>query len=313
MLCLASIERRSPLVEIVVVDNASTDGSVRAVKERHPDVEVIENHRNVGFGAAANLAVSRSRGAVILLLDSDTVLEHGCMEALYREVLQGDGVAGAAIYQGGRTLPEYGCTKDLMGLPSALDRMPQGGARPLYVPSCCLATSRRCFEVVGGYDERYFLFDDDVEYCWQALRRGYNVRVVPEARARHRGGASTPGGYTRNGVVETSSRRIRWRERNALNTAVACAPLYVLPAAVVASLARTSAFVILLLLHHRYRAALALFCGVVHNLAWLPATIRRRMRPGVTARGSREAWSRVARRLYAIDYLRKHVRVRFVD
>jgi GT2 family glycosyltransferase len=86
-------------------------------------------------------------------------------------------------------------------------------------------TNRKVFEAVGGFDERYFLFVEDVEFSWRAIIAGFEVSVAHDAFASHVGGASIKGGYLKNGEqYRTSVFRIRLRERNSIALLISCAP-----------------------------------------------------------------------------------------
>lgn len=298
-----------PADRIIVVDNASTDGSVELAASQYPDVRVLGSATNLGFAGGANLGATVASGDALLFLNPDTFLLPGCVDLLCRAIAAGAGVVGPMLRVGAEETPEHGATIDVMGMPRGLTN----ARPPLYVSGCCLATSRRCFDAVGGFDDRYFLFVEDVEYCWQALRRGFEVRVVPGAAAYHRGGASMPGGYVRSGTVQVSAARIVLRERNTTAMFLACAPPEWLPLVGVGSLLRAMAFAGLLASNKRWLAVLQLVFGLGQNLLWIPGTLRRRRRPGVSAHAARAAWRRVELRVFLWDFVRARRPIAFVD
>lgn len=307
--CLAALCSQLSPTNIVVVDNASTDGSVGLASAQYPEVRVVASTVNLGFGGGANLGAAEARGETLLFLNPDTFVMPGCVDLLHKGLVPGVGVVGPMLRVGDEEVREYGATIDVMGMPRGL----VGPSAPLYVSGCCLATSRRCFDTVGGFDERYFLFVEDVEYCWQALRRGYDVRVVSGAEAHHRGGGAIPGGYVRRGTVEVSAARIVLRERNTTTMFLACAPAGWLPIVAGASVLRTGAFAGLLASRGRWWPVLQLVVGLGQNLLWVSDTIRRRRRPGVTPLSARGAWRRVERRVYLWGFLCARQPVSFVD
>lgn len=307
--CLAALCSQMPRANIIVVDNASTDGSVERVSAQFRDVRVLASTANLGFGGGANLGACEAFGDTLLFLNPDTFVMPGCVDELDRALANGAGVVGPRLRVGEEEVPEYGATIDVMGMPRGLATT----GEPLYVSGCCLATSRRCFDAVGGFDERYFLFVEDVEFCWQALRRGYDVRVAPRAEARHRGGGSMPGGYARNGTVEVSAARIVLRERNTTALFLACAPVQWLPLVGGASLLRATAFAGLLASRGRWLSIWELVMGLGQNVVWIPGTMRRRWRPGVARPSARRAWARVEWGLFLWDFLHARQAISFVD
>ena len=307
--CVASVLSDPCVREVIVVDNASSDGSARAVRQVAGRTKVILSSENLGFGGGANWGAAYALTDLLVFLNPDVLPEGGCMEALARHLLIYGGVAGPTVRQMANDALEYGATIDRMLLPRGLDRP----RKPLYVQGCCLATTRSCFQAVGGFDARYFLFAEDMEYCWQALRRGFSVQVVTEASVCHIGGTSATGGYSRAGRIETSSTRVLLRERNSWTALLACAPLRHLPSLLLLSAARTLAFTAVLLGHHRMADCLHLWGGLGWNLRNLPTTLARRRRPGVNRMASIASWHRVDRNFFLWDSFRRGHRLRFVD
>jgi N-acetylglucosaminyl-diphospho-decaprenol L-rhamnosyltransferase len=307
--CISSIVRDAPSAEVIVVDNASSDGSADAALAAYPSAVLVRAGYNAGFGAGANLGARSAKNDILVFLNPDVVLEPSSTAPLVRDVLSSGGIAGPRLLNAGSSQPDLGATIDLMGLPRGL----VSEAAPLYVQGCCLVTTRRCFEAVGGFDERYFLTNEDVEFCWQALRRGFPVQVVREATVHHAGGSVMRGGYQRGGTIETSTARVLLREKNTWSLFVACAPTRQLPLLLGLSVVRTVMFGALLASRGRGGEAAKLACGIGQVATRLPATLRRRCRPGVGREGEAAAWERVSKRLFVWGLLRKKAPVRFVE
>jgi N-acetylglucosaminyl-diphospho-decaprenol L-rhamnosyltransferase len=193
--CLAALP---PPAEIVVVDNASTDGSARVAAER--GVLVVRNHRNRGFAAAANQGASLGRGDLILFLNPDAVLHAPDLQRLV-EVLEGD----ASLFAVGPRLrrPDGSEQRAWWPFPSPTGtwaealglhrlRRPRAGADGAvpFLVGACLLVRRRSFEALGGFDERFWLYGEEADLCYRARQRGWGARYVPEATATHVGGAS---------------------------------------------------------------------------------------------------------------------------
>lgn len=307
--CLLALRADPWVSETIVVDNASTPQALERVRAALQDEQLILSTSNLGFGGGANLGAEESSSDVLVFLNPDTVPDQGCIPALAEHLVERGGVAGPVVRTGSKATPEFGCTVDRMLLLRGLE----SPIPPLYVSGCCLATTRRCFDAVGGFDARYFLFVEDVEFCWQALRRGFPVDVVGAAGLSHVGGAVAEGGYRRQGRIETTSSRILLRERNSWALLLACAPGRRVPELVLLSLVRTVVFTLLLGGRGALRDVGRLWAGLPWNLSQLPGTLERRWRRGVTREGEQVAWARVARQSFLWDLTRRGERIRFVD
>lgn len=289
--CVASVIAQAIPTEIVVVDNGSTDGSDIAVAGAFPDVLVRKSSSNLGFGAAINLAVSENVGETIVVLNPDILLKTGCLAALLSALQAKSGVVGPVLSVEASDSREAGWTINHTGMPKVQDT----GRLPLYVPGCVMATSRAVFETVGGFDDRYFLFVEDVEFCWRALLAGFEVSVASEAEAIHEGGGSAEGGYLKVGSrYQTSELRVSLRERNDIALMIACAPWWWLP------------FIIPLLIGHSLAVATGamsigrpylardLVIGIGWNIKQLHGSLERRCSLPRSQTGCRNARSRFA-------------------
>ena len=307
--CLAALSVQNLLREVVIVDNASVDGSLETAMESFPEHTFIRSVVNLGFGGGANLGAQSASGQVLVFLNPDTIVAAGCIDELVVRLTEKAGVAGPLIITEGTTEPDYGATIDLMGLPRGItdDRI------PLFIQGCCLAASRECFDSVGGFDEDYFLFVEDTEFAWQALRRGFEVQVVKTATAHHRGGASAIGGYLRQGVIETTSMRILLRERNTTAMLLACAPAQWFPMLLVTTFVRAFAFATLLVVNRRLKDVGRLIDGYFWNMKRLPVTMHRRFRPGTDSESSKRAWRRVIHGFFIWSVIRNRSAIRLVN
>ncbi len=211
MSCLASLRTCPPAgLEVIVVDDASGDGTVEAVAASFPDARVIRLEEQAGFTAAANRGLAAARGTVLLLLNSDTELSGECLHPL-TDAFEGDptlGAAGAELYypdgspqwSAGRapTLPWLFALAS--GLPHLLRRVPgYRWARPLHgnargrvewVGGAAMAISREAWASVGPFDESYKFYCQDLDFCLRLQERGWRVAVVPGFRILHHQGAS---------------------------------------------------------------------------------------------------------------------------
>jgi 2-polyprenyl-3-methyl-5-hydroxy-6-metoxy-1,4-benzoquinol methylase/glycosyltransferase involved in cell wall biosynthesis len=309
--CLESLLGDSVPVQAIVVDNGSEDGSTAAAVERFPEVEVVRPPVNLGFAGGANAGARSARGDLLLFLNPDVRLADGCLEALVAELEDPSvGVVSPAIALEASGELEYGSTIDVLGYPAGI----RTSAAPLYVSGCALMTEAELFRAMGGFDDRYFMFVEDVDYCWRILLAGHDIRVRRDALAFHVGGASTPGGYiTEDGLASTTF-RIALRERNTL--AMLC-KYYALPSAalaVPAAVAQTLVTALALACAGSGRTAVELLAGVAWNVRHLPGTLeRRRFAQERRTVPDREVRARMYRGLRKLDLLAEFGLPRVLD
>jgi GT2 family glycosyltransferase len=194
---LASLAAQSRPVDVVVVDNGSTDGSVALVREEHPEASVLELGRNIGFGPALNRAVAEFPADPAILLNNDVECEPRFVEALLDSLGEGvQSVAGVLVQErepglidsagvvADRTLMgfDYLHGEPLEAARSAADPLGPTGGAALY--------RREAFEAVGGFDERIFLYYEDLDLALRMAAAGAVCRLAPEARALHAYSAS---------------------------------------------------------------------------------------------------------------------------
>ena len=205
--CLSSLERVRGLARTVVVDNASTDGSVAAVREHFPGVELIPSERNLGFAAGNNLGIERAleRAADwILILNNDTVVAPDALERLL--------AAAAAHPRAGILAPVifFAEPDDLVWFGGARfdpgrgrsgrmehhrSRLPANGeVRAIdRATGAAMLISRPAIEAAGAFDPDYFFLYEDVDLSLRVRAAGFDVLLVPSARVWHRVSASQGG------------------------------------------------------------------------------------------------------------------------
>lgn len=306
--CLRSLQLQEGADEVVIVDNASSDGSVEAAQRQFPQCTTVTSSVNLGFGRAANLGASKSSGEILLFLNPDIRLEVGCIAELTAALARREGVAGPVLTVEASAAEEYGWSMNRLGMPRAFP----APAAPLFIQGCALATTRSTFEVVGGFDERYFLFVEDLEYCWRVLITGQEVQVVNSAKAWHRGGGSAPGGYLGASVYETSEMRVTLRERNTLTAMLSCLRLPSMAFIVLGCILRSIAIAVVALAMGRPRLATSLVMGLWWNIRNLPGTMRRRRSLPRRHSGVVEAERRKVKGAFLLQTLREHGMPRFV-
>jgi GT2 family glycosyltransferase len=199
--CLLSLQRQTyrPL-EIIVVDNASTDDSVSAVKAKFPDVRLIVNERNLGFGGGNNIGIRVSRGRYILILNNDAWLEPGCIEQLKRSIEKNRryGACASKIFLEGEedTLDAAGISIFPDGLSIGRGRLEKGylydrEEEVFFSSGCACLYRREMLNDIGLFDEDFFAYADDTDMGWRAQLAGWKCIYNPKAIVYHKHSASS--------------------------------------------------------------------------------------------------------------------------
>jgi GT2 family glycosyltransferase len=210
--CLRSVEAESALaVETVLVDNASDDGTVEAVRAEHPTTVVVANSRNLGFAAGCNAGVTHTSAHHVLFLNPDAEAAPGALRALVRflDATPRAGAVGARLvtragepqFSAGRFLTAFNQFAEVAGIPKlgaprALRRTYdaeelRGDAVEVdWLTGACLAVRRAAFDETGGFDEGFFMYGEDEDLCFRLRRLGWTVHLLPGTRVVHDGGQS---------------------------------------------------------------------------------------------------------------------------
>ena len=210
--CVRSL-RAEGVDEIVLVDNDSGDDVARIMREADPDVAFIQTGANLGFGGGVNRGAAATSGDAILACNPDIELEPGAVKAMVA-VLEGDpgvGIVGPLIHDPSGEV--YPSPRIFPGLVDAVGHAFVGFFRPDnrftrryrmldfdrtnpsadvdWVSGSCFLADRETWDRIGGFDESYFMYAEDVDLCWRAKKAGRRVAFEPAARVVHVQGAST--------------------------------------------------------------------------------------------------------------------------
>ena len=203
--CLHSLvtQTYSPL-EIILVDNASSDGSVELVREKFPQVSVIVNEKNLGFAAGNNVGVRASGGKYVLVLNNDARLDATCIEEMRRSIEKDERFGACAS----KILLEYeenlldaaGLVIGPDGLSIGRGRLEPGDRYPdetevFFASSCACLYRREMLEDIGLYDEDFFAYAEDTDMGWRARLAGWKCIYSPKALVHHLHSASS-GSYS---------------------------------------------------------------------------------------------------------------------
>jgi N-acetylglucosaminyl-diphospho-decaprenol L-rhamnosyltransferase len=207
---LRSLGEQTRPAAVAIVDNGSSDDSVAVAREAMPEAKVLEMGQNLGFGPALNRAVAEAPGDPVILLNNDTEAEPRFVEALLDGLSEGtDSVAGMLLQERAPELIDSaGVVADatLMGF-DHLHGEPAGSAAraadPLGPTGGAALYRRSAFEAVGGFDERIFLYYEDLDLALRLAATGGRCRLAADARAVHAYSASLGAGsgekYARTG------------------------------------------------------------------------------------------------------------------
>lgn len=212
--CLNSLmeNMRGIIYEIIVVDNASSDGSIEMLRNNFPDVKLIANKENLGFAAANNQAAEIAKGRFILLLNSDTILKEGNIRDMFKlfeenknlgvagaKVLNEDGSLQATCYRFPNLLTEYlnhtfFSVKYIPNfiyshshyLKSSFNEIKEVDC----LAGCFLLTKKKIIEKTGLFDEKYFMNYEDFDFCYKLNKNNLRVLYYPYFKIIHYGGRS---------------------------------------------------------------------------------------------------------------------------
>lgn len=215
--CLESLRKTCSALEheVIVVDNASSDGSADMVRERFSWVQFIASEENLGFAAGNNLAYSHSSGEWVWLLNPDTEVFPGAPERLitFLESDEKRGAVASALIDAVDGKPQRSCRTfptpaalwvEALGLAARYPRSKRygfyrmgwwnyGDTRQVEQPMASSFLMRRgAIEASGGlFDEDFPIFFNDVDLCWRLIQNGWKIWYLPDAHVKHYGGAST--------------------------------------------------------------------------------------------------------------------------
>ncbi len=200
-------------IEIIVVDNASTDGTAEMVEHEFPQVKLLVNPQNLGYTKANNIGIKHSCGKYILLLNPDTIVHQGALQALIdcaeshpeagiigAKLLNSDGSVqrsarsfpdiGAGLFRNtflGRLFPNNPFVRRYLLADFGYDEVREVD----WVSGAAMLVRRDLIERIGGLDERFWAYCEDVDLCWRAWQAGYKVLFCPNAVITHKVGRSS--------------------------------------------------------------------------------------------------------------------------
>ena len=212
--CIESLKKSTySNMEILVVDNISSDGSQTKCKEKFPDIKLIQNEKNLGYCGGNNVGIKEAKGEFIVILNPDTVVDVNWLD----ELIAAQKEFGEGLYQPKiLSLNEDGVIQStgnmlhVFGFGFARDKgnkvtnKKEEIERIGYASGTCLFTTRKVIKKVGLLDEFLFLYHDDLDLGWRAAQIGINSYYVPKSRISH----------VESYSLKWSPKKFYWLERN---------------------------------------------------------------------------------------------------
>jgi GT2 family glycosyltransferase len=202
--CVDSLKQSTlPFYKIIVLDQASTDGSgekLRKLYVNDPQVDVICNEKNFGFAAGTNIGIRKAleMGAeFVFIVNNDTIVDKDCLLHLYKALSSSSsaGVAGPAImyhskpekiWQAGGYFNKLKMGTSVPAKGKMYSEISHSSSSVGFLTGCALLIPSQIFKGIGFFDEAYFLYSDDVDFCLRIKDAGFNMHFVPEAKVWHK-------------------------------------------------------------------------------------------------------------------------------
>jgi len=256
--CLASVfaQPYRP-IDVVVVDNASTDGSVEMVQRFYPEVRLVRNAANRGFAEANNQGIAISKGDRVVLLNNDTVVESNWLTGLLDVACTpGVGVVSSRVVTDGVPAAYYDMNGTINYLGYNVTRTFPDLSRVFFAGGASLTFSKQ--EVGTPFLPEYFLYHEDVFLSWRMRLRGFDIRMAQQSQVRHVGSATTK--------QQPSAFITFYQERNRLLNSLLLYELHTLVLLLPYFIADAMAKILLSVLGRGKS-----FSGLVHAYAWIAA------------------------------------------
>jgi len=201
--CLGSVYEKldETAFEVIVVDNASKDDSVKAIKQQFPKVRLIENNENVGFAKGVNIGAKVAKGDLLLFLNSDTnFLDKSFSKMLKAYTPERGIIGGKMVNKDGTFQQSFGSFPSLYIIAvtlfkgaefSTLTTSPQGPENVDWVSGGFMLISKKLFDELKGFDEHFFMYVEDIELCFRVKKKGLSVVYFPDTNVKHVGQGSS--------------------------------------------------------------------------------------------------------------------------
>lgn len=202
--CLESLKLQNYVAETIIVDNGSNDGSVDYIKQNYPEIQIIENKKNLGFASAVNQGIKTSKSEYVFLLNNDIELEPDCISNLLK-CIENDksifAVSSKMIQHNDRNkIDDAGDEYNILGWTK---RVGYGKSTDLYnqkreIFSACAGAAlykKNILDEIGYFDEKFFAYLEDLDISYRARIHGYQIHYCPQAIVYHIGSGTSGSRY----------------------------------------------------------------------------------------------------------------------
>jgi len=191
---LSSLSYPSPQMEIIMVDNASSDSSIETVKKKFPRVKIIPLEKNIGFAAAINKGITVSGGDYIFIINNDMIFDKEFLTVLVESMERDSklGIAGGKIYYQVPKDKILFCGVKFNPWLGSIHRLsnPDQTKESEWIQGCAMLIKKTVVEKVGLFDEKFFFSFEDQDFCQRAKKAGFKIIYHPKAVAWHKEGAT---------------------------------------------------------------------------------------------------------------------------
>lgn len=211
--------------EVIIIDNNSSDDSVKMMKNHFQDYKIIKNKRNEGYTKALNQGLIKARGEYLVILNPDTILQKYSITKLIKSFKRNDkiGIVGPKVINSDGSF-QKSCRRGLaepkavfsyfLGLSELfpnnklftgyqLNHLDENEENEVYgVSGSCMVIKKDVINDIGQFDEKYFAYQEDSDFCLTAINAGWKVLYVPSAKVFHRGGYGGSGSVPMRAIFE---------------------------------------------------------------------------------------------------------------
>lgn len=204
--CVESLLNTSIHPKIVIVDNASREAGIENIEKIHPEITILYSRENLGFGRGNNLGIKwaliNTQCEYVFILNNDTIVESNTLPVLEKTMHNHPNIGIVApkivmmgnpdiLWYGGGDIDWWRGSARIPGYMGPTDSSIALTARKVtFASGCAMLVKRELFESIGGFDKRYFMYVEDVDFSLRALKNGWEIRYVPDSLVHHKGQGS---------------------------------------------------------------------------------------------------------------------------
>jgi GT2 family glycosyltransferase len=189
--CLESLKKINYTnFEIILIDNHSSDNSIKFARSFYPEIKIIELQENLGFAEPNNIGAREAKGDFLLFLNNDTVVQYNFLTELINVAIKEETVAilQSLLLKPNHKTDSAGDFFDLSGIAYSSKNIPKTVTPILSARGASMMMRKKVFDEFGGFDKKFFATFEDVDLGWRAWIHGYKVLLVPSSVVYHKGG-----------------------------------------------------------------------------------------------------------------------------